>query len=189
MAIVQGKYTVQFGITADTFTLSDSSRNENAAPTDQDLTVNLLSGKYAGQSLYFEFNNILLIKRAKIDAVGAPGLQRPYTPGSGAAADLKFNLIANNGNDDPMGGFGLLFPNWGEWYEIDTPVKPFDVPVAPVWNMPGGIKPYKLNMSSFSTIYYDGFNLAAEYVGQEFRPVITLELETPGVYNTAMILI
>lgn len=30
---------------------------------------------------------------------------------------------------------------------------------------------------------------AADYVGQEFQPRVILELDTPGVYNTSLVLI
>ena len=42
------------------------------------------------------------------------------------------------------------------------------------------------NQGSFS---YDGYNLSSDYVGQEFQPRVILELDTPGVYNTSLVLI
>ena len=187
---IQAKYSVQFGINTGTFTLSDSSRNENFGVTAQDLVVTLLSGVYAGQSLYFDFKSPLIIRRARVDAVGAPGLQRPYlSGGAGSAANIKINLLAVDGLDTPAGGFGLVIPNWGAWFDVDTKVEPYTTTPAPVWSLPDNKQPYKFNAASASTFAYDGYNLSSDYVGQDFRPVISLEIETGGAYNTSMVLI
>lgn len=188
---IEGLYTVQFGVNTGTFTLSDSSRDESQGATDQDLTVTLLGGKYGGESIYFDFEKNFKILRARIDAVGAPGLQRPYQAGAtGLAAALNINIVAANGNDDPAGGLRLRLPNWGAWYDINAKIKPYETTPAPVWTYPDNIKPVKLRLAGTGTYFaYDGYNLSADYVGQDWRPVVTLEIDTAGVYNYGLVLI
>jgi hypothetical protein len=188
---IQAIYSLQCGVNTGTFTLSDSSRYETDGAADQDLAVTLLGGYHGGEAVYFEFENIIKIKRAKIDAVGAPGLQRPYISGSaGVAAVVAFNLAALNGVGENVGGFKLLFPNWGEWFDVNVKVRPFETSPAPSWNLPENRKPIKLQLASAPTVFaYDGYNLSADYVGQDYRPVITLDVETAGVYNNSFVLI
>lgn len=188
MAITAGKYLLQFGITANTFTLSDASRNESQGPTGQDPAVTLLSGKYGGSGVYFEFEHILKIKRARVDSVGAPGLQRPYIAGaSGSAASLYINFKAVDGSDTPCGGLQLIIPNYNKWFDVEASARPFETSPAPVWTTPQ--KPYKLSIASQSSFNYDGYNISSDYVGQDWRPVVTLEVETGGIYDYSLHLI
>ena len=44
-------------------------------------------------------------------------------------------------------------------------------------------------MHKFTYKHYDGYKISSDYVGQEWRPVVTLEFETNGVYNASFGLI
>lgn len=187
MANVQGKYLVCFAPNMNTWNLSDSSRNESRAPADQDLNVILLSGYYAGNILYFERNNILRIKRAMIESNGARGLSAPL---KGYAGIIKVNLKAVTTGEEATGGFHLDIPDYNTWYDVETLVKPFATTPAPDYSgVPDGKQPYKMSISNQGSFAYDGYNLSSDYVGQEFQPRVILELDTPGVYNTSLVLI
>lgn len=187
MANVQGKYLVSFQPNMNTYTLSDASRNESGSPSDQDLNVILLSGKYAGNALYFERNNILRIKSVMVESNGAAGLRAPL---KGFAAVIKVNLKAVTTLEEPTGGFQLDITEYNKWYNVDTIVKPFETQPAPDYTgIPQNKQPYKLSISNQSYFAYDGYNLLSAYVGQEWAPRIVMELDTPGVYNTSLVLI
>ena len=187
MARVQGNYLVSFQPNMNAWTLSDNSRNESRAPADQDLNVILLSGYYAGNSLYFERNNVLRIKRAMIESNGAPGLKAPL---KGYAGIIKVNLKAVTTGEEATGGFQLDISEYNKWYEVNTLVRPFETQPAPDYTgVPDGKEPYKMAISNQGYFSYDGYNLSADYVGQEWAPRVLMELDTAGVYNTSLVLI
>lgn len=187
MANVQGKYLVSFQPDMNAAKLSDASRNESASPADQDLNVILLSGKYAGNALYFERNNILTIKRVMVESNGAAQLRAPL---KGLAAVIKVNLNAVTPLEEPTGGFQLDITEYNKWFNVDTLVKPFETAPAPYYTgIPENKQPYKLAISNQSYFAYDGYNLLSDYVGQEWAPRVVMELDTPGVYNTSLVLI
>lgn len=187
MANVQGQYLVSFQPDMNSWTLSDASRTESRSPVDQDLNVILLSGEYAGNGLYFERNNILRIKRVMVESNGAAELRAPL---KGLAAVIKVNLKAVTVLEEPTGGFQLDVTEYNKWYNVETLVKPFETQPAPDYaGIPNNKQPYKLAISSQGSFYYDGYNLSSDYVGQEWAPRVVMELDTPGVYNTSLVLI
>lgn len=187
MAIVQGNYLVSFQPNMNAWTLSDNSRNESRSPADQDLNVILMSGKFAGSSLYFERQNILNIKRVMVESNGAECLRAPL---KGFAAVIKFNLKAVTTLEEATGGFQLDISEYNKWFTVNTIVRPFETVPAPDYTgVPDGKEPYKISISSQGSFAYDGYNLSADYVGQEWAPRVLMELDTPGVYNTSMVLI
>ena len=44
-------------------------------------------------------------------------------------------------------------------------------------------------MHKFTYKHYDGYKISNDYVGQEFQPRVIMELDTPGLYNSALVLI
>jgi hypothetical protein len=183
---VQGFYLASFAIDNNTFTLSDSSREETATiAADLDIKPTLIGGEYGGQAVTFDYNSILKIKRVKLDAAGAPGLQRPYNVGQCFAGIMGFNLVAQNDAANILGSLFFRIPNYGDWTDVNTTVKPF-VTAATF----AGVKSYKLVLKRDLTSFnYDGYKISIDYVGQEWRPVVTLEFETNGVYNPSFLLI
>ena len=187
MAKVQGKYLVSFQPDMNSWTLSDASRNESRSPADQDLNVILLSGKYAGEALYFERNNVLRIKRVMVESNGAALLRAPL---KGLSAVIKVNLNAVTTLEEPTGGFQLDITEYNKWFNVETLVKPFETDPAPDYTgIPENKQPYKLRISNQGYFAYDGYNLLSDYVGQEWAPRVVMELDTPGVYNTSLVLI
>lgn len=187
---VQGFYLASFAIDNNTFTLSDSSREETATiAADLDIKPTLIEGYYGGQAVTFDYNSILKIKRVKLDAAGAPGLQRPYNVGQCFAGIMGFSLVAQNDDANVLGSLFFRIPNYGEWIDVNTIVKPFKT-VTSIEPNSAGKKSYKLVLVRDLTHFdYDGYNISSDYVGQEWRPVITIEFETNGVYNSSFLLI
>lgn len=187
---VQGFYLASFAIDNNTFTLSDSSREETATiAADMDIKPTLIGGEYGGQAVTFDYNSILKIKRVKLDAAGAPGLQRPYNVGQCFAGIMGFSLVAQNDNADVLGSLFFRIPNYGDWTDVNTIVKPFETVTSIEPNIDGK-KTYKLVLKRDLTRFeYDGYNMSSDYVGQEWRPVVTLEFETNGVYTSSFNLV
>lgn len=187
---VQGFYLASFAIDNNTFTLSDSSREETATiAADMDIKPTLIGGEYGGQAVTFDYNSILKIKRVKLDAAGAPGLQRPYNVGQCFAGIMGFSLVAQNAAADELGSLFFRIPNYGDWTDVNTIVKPFETVTSIEPNIDGK-KTYKLVLKRDLTRFeYDGYNMSSDYVGQEWRPVVTLEFETNGVYTSSFNLV
>ena len=187
---VQGFYLASFAIDNNTFTLSDSSREETATiAADMDIKPTLIGGEHGGEAVTFDYNSILNIKRVKLDSAGAPGLQRPYNVGQCFAGVMGFSLVAQNAAADVLGYLFFRIPNYSDWTNVNTTVKPFET-VTSIEPNSAGKKSYKLVLNRDLTRFdYDGYNMSSDYVGQEWRPVITLEFETNGVYNASFSLI
>ena len=187
---IQGKYLACFPISNNTFTLSDSSREETATiAADMDIKPTLIGGSYGGQDVTFDFNSKLYIKRVKIDAAGAPGLQRPYNVAGCFAAIMGFSLVAQNADADVLGSVFFRIPNYGEFSDVNTVVNPYET-VTDIAPNSAGKKSYKLVLVRDLTHFdYDGYNMSSDYVGQEWRPVVTLEFETNGVYTSSFNLV
>jgi hypothetical protein len=146
-----------------------------------------MSGTFAGNSLYFERQNILKIKRVMVESNGAACLRAPL---KGLAAVIKFNFKAVTTLEEPTGGFNLDISEYNKWYDVNTLVRPFETQPAPDYTaVPEGLEPYKISISSQGYFAYDGYNLSSDYVGQEWAPRVLMELDTPGVYNTSFVLI
>ncbi len=187
MANVQSKYIVCFSPDMNAWTLSDNSRSESRSPADQDLNVLLLSGKYAGNNLYFERNNVLTIKRVMIESNGAAGLRAPL---KGFAGIIKTNLKAVTPLEEGCGAFELDIPDFDKWYDVNAIVKPFETTPAPDYSArTDKYKPYKMTISNQGAFNYDGYNLSSDYVGQEWQPRVIMEIDTAGVYTTSFILV
>ena len=186
---IQGKYLASFALINNTYTLSDSSRDETATiAADMDIKPTLIGGSYGGQAVTFDYNSKLFIKRVKLDAAGAPGLQRPYDGGQAFAGVLGFSLVGQNDDAPVLGYLFFRIPNYGEWAEVNTVVNPSEmVEMDPDGS---GLKTYKLVLKrDLTLLHYDGYNMSSDYVGQEWRPVVTLEFETNGVYTPTFVLV
>ena len=187
MAYIQGVYTVAFSPDMNSWTLDDATRNESRAPADQDLNVVLLSGKYAGNNLYFERRNNLFIKRVMLDSNGAPGLRAPL---KGYAGSIKINLKAVSPLEEATGGFELIVPNYNEWYDVNAVIKPYETDPAPDYSArTDNYNPYKLAISNQGSFAYDGYNISSDYKGQEWQPRVLMEIDTSGVYTTSFVLV
>lgn len=187
MANIQGLYTVSFAPNMNAWTLDDASRNESRAPADQDLNVVLLSGKYAGNYLYFERNNVLRIKRFMIESNGAPGLQAPL---NGYAGIIKINLKAVTPLEEDNGNFELIALNFNTWYNVDAVIRPYETNPAPDYSARlDKYQPYKMSISNQGSFAYDGLNISSDYKGAELQPRVIMEIDTAGVYTTSFVLV
>ena len=183
MANVQGKYLLRFVVPETSYTFTNNARNAAFHPTAGDKMVDLRALNSSGTNTRVHFISAYkcTILRACIVPNGAPGLQAgnntPY-----AAATVKFIV----GQDDGLGGIdaftlvNLTFPNWGEWIEINKTFNPFEANLDPLPQLCDLF----IRGGSDSMFYCDDFNLQADFVGQDVTPIIELEIDTAGLYDT-----
>ena len=187
MATVQANYILSFTPTGETYVLDDSTRDvSNGLSVDIQVNPSLVSGNgtVGGNGVFFEYNNRIKIKRVRVDAPGAPGLQRPYNVSQCYAAVMYFNMLTTDGNNTDVGAFILRVPDFGTWFDCNVNFMPFNSNVNPAPNV-NGQKPVKLQILQYGTSFnYDGYKMSADYVGQNWRPVILMDVETSGVYDS-----
>lgn len=185
MAKVQANYLLSFNIPNETFVLDDSTRaKSNVISGDADLLPSLVSGENGGTGVYFEYNNEIVIRRARVDSVGAPGLQRPYNGAQGYAAIMAFKMLSTDGNNTDLGTFKIRVPDYNKWFECEVHLRPFSGNANPAPNV-NGQRPVKLQIKQVGTQFeYDGLNMDNVYVGESWNPVIMFDVETPGVYDS-----
>ncbi len=115
------------------------------------------------------------IKRAKIEPSGAFGLQ---PPAGEIAAGLFLGLIFTDGdgNLQILDSIALQFDKWGEWCDINKDLKAY-----------GFLKTDSCVFSiepSSAFFKCDDYNLQEDYIGQTVTPVLVLEVETPGMWDS-----
>ncbi len=117
------------------------------------------------------------IKRAKIEPSGAFGLQPPQAE---RAAGFFLDLVYTDGdgNLQILDSIALQFDKWGKWCDINKDLQAYRQikpdPEACVFS----IQP------SFAFFKCDDYNIDSAYIGQTVTPVLVLEVETPGMWDS-----
>lgn len=115
----------------------------------------------------FNAGQKLVIKRARLVSRGAPGLQT----GSDYTYAAKLRMI--QGKSDPQSGFvrnagtgevPLIFSTWNEWEDKD-------------FEMVFTEDNSSLGRAVNSQLTYMDFNVQEDFVGQDFYPVLEMEVE------------
>ena len=185
MARVQANYLLTFK--TETFVLDDSTRSKQNTLSDDLIVkpqIDCCNNNAGLNGVSFEYNNLIKIKRVRVDSVGAPGLQRPYNGSYGYAARIHAEFLTTDGNNTALEDFILRVPNYNTWYDSELVIRPF------ASNTPPDPDPYNrriivLNiLQSGTTFNYDGYNMSAVYVGENWNPVVNIEVETSGVYDS-----
>lgn len=176
---IQGKYLLYCFITNSSYTLTGADRagNFGITGTAQELDVEAISANNANPAIVCNIENLLTIKRIKIEANGGPGIQAGVNHFA-----AKFDLML--GRDDGNGNFVVYdkrkvnIPNWGEWFDLNLTLKPW----KKLYN------DSTFNFLAFSidpataAFYVDDFNIQSDYVGQGITPILYMEAETAGIY-------
>lgn len=189
---IKGKYTV---ITSPSFaspyTFSGSDRNAELKPKEEPLII-LPCGNYDPDygldlSVNFVYDNMITIKKVKLNSPGAPGLR---SNNSIAAQILLYSICGKMGkkSDDSDGdileNYGIIIPNWNEWIDVNIAVKPYENDLSIDWSqyeIIEGKKPASFGIYQQSKFYIDDYNVQSAYIGETFTPSIEFEIETAGV--------
>lgn len=188
MSAVAGNYIVSAPLSVQyTFTGNDRSANFNAV--NETLSLSCTS-ESTGSYALGGYNNIIKIKRAKLISAGAPGLQRNETDIAGRFHLQLFLKDADN-NSVRLDSVMFKINNWNEWEDVNYILRPFknykpykDFTPSSGWESQH--RPVSFEILSYESKFaLDDYNLQAGYVGQTFKPVVQLEIDTAGMIGAS----
>lgn len=178
MTETQGKYTLIAKVQASG-TLEADNRNiefavtnpANAALLPDCLNAPKLAAGYAVVNSQYD----ITIKRIRLNANGAPGAQ--HAPNYYAGV---FDLILGKKElDDSITQYDkvqIKIPEWGEWYELNLKLCPYNYQLGPVDEYSG----FYIDVDN-NVFRIDGMNLADAFNNMGVTPWIEMEIETAGI--------
>lgn len=124
--------------------------------------------------ILFVSQNKITVKRARVITLGAVGL-RP------AVDDYAFkgNLFAcdvNNAEHHTLGIFGMTIPYFNEWQliEQDFLMSAANADLVNLFTFHAG--------NSDIVMSIDDYNIQTAYIGETFKPILELEIDTAGLH-------
>lgn len=178
---IAGKYTLWAVIPNCSYEFTGSNRAASFGITGddiQDVNMKALNALSVDSNVWPVMGTEVKIKRAKIEPSGAFGLQP--SPGERAGAiwldttykDADENILILN-------QISLQFDKWGEWCNIDKSLNAFGNTEG-IYD--GSIRFGISRNGAFFTC--DDYNLQEDYIGQTVTPVLVLEVETAGLWDS-----
>lgn len=171
---IQGKYLCYSFIPNSSYTLTGNARTASFSVSDtienNNMNVKCLSAPNPDNAVKFLMNTATKIKRVRVRMNGAPGIQAGVNHIAAKIA-VEFGEVKNGAWVSAAKAF-IQTPNFGEWYECNSELRPHTLGNA--------LKSMFVNPDE--TIFYiDDFNLQPDYVGQGITPVLEMEIETGGL--------
>lgn len=169
---ILGKYIITANLPFPEYTFTGNNRTASME-LNEDTRLGFKCGYVRGiyDDVRFVADNILFIKKARIVTHGAAGLRSMYN-----AATLHF--FATNENSEPIGAFKFSLENFNEWTDVDIPFLSNSEDAIPPK------KAYMLNLYKERTVLHlDDYNIQSAYIGQTFKPVLELMVDTNGIYE------
>lgn len=178
MAETQGKYTLIAKVQA-AGTLEADNRNIEFTvtnPANADLLPDCLNApKLAAGYAVVNSQYDVTIKRMRLNANGAP--EAKHAPNYYAGV---FNLILGKKEiDDSITQYDkvqIKIPEWGEWYELNLKLRPYNYQLGPVDEYCG----FYIDVDN-NVFRIDGLNLADAFNNMGVTPWIEMEIETAGI--------
>lgn len=175
---IAGKYTLWAVIPNSSYTFTGNNRAANFGITGDELqAINMkaLNSLSIDSNVWPEIGTEVKIKRAKIEPSGAFGLQP--SPGERAAGVfVVLTYTDEDANLQTLSQISMQFDKWGEWCEINKSLKAY-----------GFVNPDScyFGISSNGAFFTcDDYNLQKDYIGQTVTPVLVMEVETAGLYDS-----
>lgn len=189
---IKGKYNV-LSVPAFTsgYTFTGNNRDAEISPNTA-FMLSVLSGDYSPDygldlDVNFVYNNLINIKRVRVNSKGAPGLQSSAF----YAAQLFINVICGRLGQkkdltpgDVLSTFGFIIPRWNEWVDTRLCIKPFESNVnidISQYDLIDGKLPVCFGTLSESEFKIDDYNIQSAYIGEKFTPAIEFQIDTAGV--------
>lgn len=177
---IAGKYTLWTIVPNCSYTFTGNDRAATFGITGddvQEISVKALNALSVDSNVWPEIGTEVNIKRAKIEPSGAFGLQ----PSQGErAAGLWLDLTYKDDDENLqlLDHISLQFDKWGEWCEINKSLKAYK-----------NIKPdpttCRFGISKTGCFFNcDDYNLQEDYIGQTVTPILVLEVETAGMWDS-----
>lgn len=169
---ILGNYIISASLPFPEYTFTGNDRNasmELNADSRLDFRCGYVRGIY--EDVRFVADNVLFIKKARIVTHGAAGLRSMYR-------SATLNFFATNDNLEPIGAFKFSLENYNEWTDVDIPFLSNSAAAIPPK------KAYMLNLYKERTVLHlDDYNIQSAYVGQTFKPVLEMLVDTNGIYD------
>lgn len=175
---IAGKYTLWAVVPNCSYEFTGNARAASFGITGDELqAINMkaLNSLSVDSNVWPEIGTEVKIKRAKIEPSGAFGLQQ--SQGERAAGFyVALTYIDDDGNLQTLDQVSLQFDKWGEWCDINKSLKAY-----------GFVNPSSCGFGisrngAFFTC--DDYNLQEDYIGQTVTPVLVMEVETAGLYDS-----
>lgn len=190
MAAIAGKYYTRFAIpnTEYEFTDDAGARNANFLPSttgNEFVTLYATNSVALNAPVILPTNNEFRIKRVRLQPVGADKLQ----PGN-ASPFLAGKITFGVGVEDPdnpgtvqhLDEINLTITRWGDWEECNKVLRPFkNMSAINIENYLNVFFYVRKNNCSF---WCDDYNIQGAYKGEKTRPILEMEVDTAGLYDT-----
>lgn len=176
---IAGKYTLWGVVPNCSYEFTGNNRAASFGITGdrEEMSMKALNALSVDSNVWPEMGTNVNIKRAKIEPSGAFGLQPPQGE---RAAGLFLDLVYTDGdgNLQVIDSVALQFDKWGEWCDINKNLKAYgDI------NTPPTICKFSIYPST-AFFKCDDYNLQEDYIGQTVTPVLVLEVETAGMWDS-----
>lgn len=175
---IAGKYTLWAVIPNCIYEFTGSNRAATFGVTGDDLQnvqMKALNALSVDSNVWPEIGTEVKIKRAKIEPSGAFGLQ-PSQGERAAGLWLDLTYTDENENLQILDQISLQFDKWGEWCDINKNLKAYG---------PFNPNTCRFGISKTGCFFNcDDYNLQEDYIGQTVTPVLVLEVETAGMWDS-----
>lgn len=191
MANIAGKYFIRCLIPDTEYEFTDDADARNAsfqpATTGNEIvTMNATNSVALNASVILPTNNEFRIDRVRLQPVGADKLQ----PGN-ASPFLAGKITFGVGLLDPenpgavlhLDEIHLTITRWCEWEECKKVLRPYRN-MSAVDNLKdyGSVLFYVAK--SYCEFWCDDYNIQGAYKGEKTRPILEMEVDTAGLYDT-----
>ena len=174
---IQGNYIINIPMKEFTqsFTFAGNNRHTLLYPSSTVQPLVYWSSGDENHHIEFLTNNVLKIKRAKIVTLGAEGLRTGFDTGLNNNYAAKIELIAARSGElnDNFGKLYLKFLKFNEWENLNYNFKCENL----------NEDRYNFNLSRFSDLCIDDYNIQSNYIGESFFPILSLDIDTAGIID------
>jgi hypothetical protein len=190
MANIAGKYFTRCLIPDTEYEFTDDANARNASfqpsTTGSELvTLNATNSVALNAPVILPTNNEFRINRVRLQPVGADKLQ-PGNASPFLAAKISFGVgiedPENPGAVLPLDEIHLTITRWGEWEECNKVLMPFRNMAAV--NIENYTSVFFYVYKNDCTFWCDDYNIQGSYKGEKTRPVLEMEVNTAGLYDT-----
>ena len=180
MAKIAGTYNITIALSNAQYTFTGNDRAAQFTPSSPDvLNPAYCSQLNAQQAVAGLYETEIRIKRARVISSGAPGLQAPEGL---RACQLLLSLAKQDGTNE-FDSIFLKINNWNEWTDINGTLSPSKGAEPALWD--DVCKPVFFFIKYLNTYFnVDDYNLQSAYIGQTFKPILELEIDTAGMVDT-----
>lgn len=190
MANIAGKYFVRCLIPDTEYEFTDDADARNAsfqpATTGNELvTLNATNSVALNASVILPINNEFRIERVRLQPVGAdklqPGNASPFLAGE-IVIGIGVEDFENPGTVRPLDEIKLTITRWGEFEECRKVLRPWRNLDGVDLSQYTSVKFYVAK--SYCEFWCDDYNIQGAYKGEKTRPILEMEVDTAGLYDT-----